>query len=228
MDFFRQLDGVIEERKMLTHPFYAAWSEGKVTLEMLREYAKQYYLQVLSFPTFVSAAHSRCDDLEVRKTLLENLLEEEYGQNNHLELWLRFAEALGLSREEVCAAKYLSTTRESVRILRELAGRENVVEGLASLYAYEAQIPEVAKAKIEGLQQFYGIRSAGGLSFFTVHQTADEIHSRVMLEALKRFCQSEAQRQAALDAAREAADACNLLLDGVYEIYCRDLYALAA
>ncbi len=222
--FLARLDGIIEERKMLIHPFYIAWNEGKLTLEMLREYAKQYYLQVRYFPTFVSATHSQCDDMEARQMLLENLIEEEHGPNNHPELWLRFADALGISREEMQNAKYLSTTRESIKLLRELSGRENVAEGLATLYAYESQIPAVATTKIDGLKKFYGIDSEEGLSFFTVHQHADEIHSQVTREALLRLCTTDEQRQIALDAAREAADANNLILDGVYEVYCRELH----
>jgi pyrroloquinoline-quinone synthase len=226
--FLEQLDAVIDERKMLAHPFYQAWNDGKLTLEMLREYAKQYYLQVRYFPTFVSATHAQCDDMDVRQMLLENLIEEEHGPNNHPELWLRFCDALGISREEMHNAKFLSTTRESIRLLREISGRENVAEGLAALYAYESQIPAVATTKIEGLKKFYGIDSEDGLSFFTVHQHADEIHSQVTREALERFCTTEAQRNAALDAAREAADANNLILDGVYEVYCRELHGEAA
>jgi pyrroloquinoline-quinone synthase len=34
------------------------------------------------------------------------------------------------------------------------------------------------------------------------------------------MCESDDQKQAALDAAREAADAFNLLLDGVYNTWC--------
>jgi pyrroloquinoline-quinone synthase len=33
--------------------------------------------------------HSRCDELETRQVLLENLIDEERGAGNHPELWLR-------------------------------------------------------------------------------------------------------------------------------------------
>lgn len=220
--FLDSLDTVILERKMLEHPFYQMWNEGTLTLEMLREYAKQYYWQVYYFPTFVSATHANCDDMDVRQMLLENLIEEEHGPNNHPELWLRFAEALGLKREEVQSAKYLPTTKESVRILKELAGRKNPAEGLAALYAYEMQIPEVAKTKIHGLKTRYNLASENALIFFAVHEEADVIHSRVTREALVRMCPTAEQQRTALEAAREAADAINLLLDGIYETYCTD------
>jgi pyrroloquinoline-quinone synthase len=218
--FLDALDTIISERKMLEHPFYLMWNEGALTLDMLQSYAKEYYWQVYYFPTFVSATHANCDDMTVRQMLLENLIEEEHGPNNHPELWLRFAESLGVSREEVQHGKYLPTTKDSVSILRELAGRSNPAEGLAALYAYESQIPDVARTKIDGLKKFYDIHSEDGLMFFTVHEEADVIHSRVTREALVRMCPTPESQRIALDAAKEAADAINLLLDGVYESYC--------
>ena len=100
---------------MLKHPFYVAWTEGKLSKSVLAEYAKQYYAHVRAFPTYVSGVHSRCDDVSIRQQLLENLIEEERGEENHPELWLRFAEALGVTREDVRAAELLPSTKDSVR-----------------------------------------------------------------------------------------------------------------
>lgn len=221
-EFLARLDSVIGERHLLHHPFYQMWNEGKLDLNMLRHYAMEYYWQVYYFPTYVSATHANCDDMEIRQMLLENLIEEEYGPNNHPELWRRFGDALGISREEITERKYLPHTKESVRILKDLAGRKNPVEGLAALYAYESQIPEVSSTKIEGLKKHYGLNSENALIFFEVHEKADEIHRTVTREALVRLCETDEQKEVALDAAREAADALNLLLDGVYETYCAE------
>ncbi|MCS6965322.1 MAG: CADD family putative folate metabolism protein [Candidatus Kapabacteria bacterium] len=218
--FLQSLDALIGERHMLQHPFYQLWNEGALTLPILQEYAKEYYLHVHTFPTYVSATHARCHDLSIRQMLLENLIEEEQGPDNHPELWIRFAEALGVSREALLQHRYLPQTRIAVELLRELAFRPNPAEGLAALYAYESQVPEVAAVKIEGLKRYYGIADERGLSFFTVHLHADEIHRAVVREALAQLCATESERQRALEAACEAADALNLLLDGVYQTYC--------
>ncbi len=219
--FLDQLDEIIEKQHLLKHPFYQMWNEGKLSLEMLQKYAQEYYLQVHNFPTYVSATHAACDDLEIRKMLLENLMEEEIGTANHPELWLRFAEGLGVRREAVKDRKHLAKTKESVTILKELARSENPAKGLAALYAYESQIPEVATTKIAGLKEFYGIDSEAALAFFKVHEKADEIHSQVTREALVKFCETAPQKQEALAAAATAVNALNLLLDGVYEEYCQ-------
>ncbi len=221
-EFLQQLDEIVAERHMLQHPFYQMWNEGALTLDMLREYAKEYYHQVHNFPTYVSATHAKCDDMDIRQMLLENLHEEEHGPDNHPELWLRFADALGVSREEMKSRKYLSHTRASVHILKELAGRDNPAEGIAALYAYESQIPEISTTKIDGLKKFYDMDNENALIFFQVHEHADEIHRTVTRDALARLCKTDAQKQAALDSAREAADAFNLLLDGVYNTWCSE------
>ena len=49
-EFLIQLDKIIEEKHLLKHQFYQMWNEGKLSLEMLQEYAQEYYLQVHYFP----------------------------------------------------------------------------------------------------------------------------------------------------------------------------------
>src|SRR5271169_1228463 len=100
----RALDRMVEERSLLKHPFYLEWTRGTLEPSRLRNYAKQYYRHVEAFPRYLSAIHSRCPDIATRQAILENLIEEERGAENHPELWLRFAEGLGVAREQVTGA----------------------------------------------------------------------------------------------------------------------------
>ena len=61
-------------------------------------------------------------------------------------------------------------------------------EGLAALYAYESQIPAVAKAKIDGLAAWYGITEPRDVAFFSVHMTADVEHAGTARMLLEQFC----------------------------------------
>lgn len=217
--FQTDLNNSIEQYAMLKHPFYQLWSDGKLDLETLREYAKQYYAHVKAFPTYVSATHSRCDDIAIRQMLLENLIEEERGENNHPELWLRFAEGLGLTRDEVREAELLPSTVDSVNRLKALTRSEDYRRGVAALYAYESQIPEVARTKRSGLKEFYGIDDSRAVSFFTVHEAADEWHREAELKVLNDACESDAERQAVAESAGEAAKALWDFLTGVQEAF---------
>jgi len=217
--FETKLLEAIMEYSMLKHPFYVAWTEGRLSQSVLGEYAKQYYAHVRAFPTYVSAVHSRCDDLQIRQELLENLIEEERGEDNHPELWMRFAEGLGVAREDVRNAKLLPSTEESVARLKSLTASEDYRDGLAALYAYESQIPDVARTKREGLKEFYGIESERAVSFFRVHEGIDVLHQQIEKQALSEKCMNADEQRRAVEVAKESAKALWGFLDGVTAAY---------
>jgi pyrroloquinoline-quinone synthase len=172
-----QIDQLIEERHLLRHSFYAKWVAGTLPREALQEYARQYYAFESSFPRFLSALHSRSERPEVRASLLDNLWDEEHGEANHQELWLRFAEGLGLARDDVIGASLNEATRALVETYRRAAFERPVAAGVAALYAYERQVPDVATAKIDGLKRNYGISDERTLAFFETHAVLDEDHA---------------------------------------------------
>jgi pyrroloquinoline-quinone synthase len=209
----------VMEYSMLKHPFYVAWTEGKLSKPVLAEYAKQYYAHVRAFPTYVSAVHSQCEEVAIRQELLENLIEEERGAENHPELWLRFAEGLGVSRDDVRNAELLPSTADSVASLKSLTRSDDYREGLAALYAYESQIPEVARTKREGLKSFYEMDDERSVSFFRVHEGIDVLHQQVEKQILSEKCQSAEEQRRAIESGRESAKALWSFLDGVAEAY---------
>ena len=209
------LDHEVNQRHMLNHPFYQRWSAGELTRSELEEYSRQYYPYTKAFPTFLSAMHAQTDDVVIRQHLLENLIEEERGPENHPELWLRFCEALGLDRDDVTTTIANSATADLIACMRELARSENLHEGLAALYAYESQIPSVAKAKIEGLAAWYGIAAARDIAFFAVHMTADVLHSQTSRELLETLCDTPEKCEEARQAAAQTVAALYRFLDAV-------------
>jgi pyrroloquinoline-quinone synthase len=186
-DLVASLDSLTKEMSLLKHPFYQEWTAGALSLERLRNYAAQYYRHVAAFPRYLSAMHSRCDDLQTRQALLENLIDEERGGENHPELWLRFAEALGLTREEVLAAEPLPATNALVDAFIHLTRDSPLQSGLAAIYVYESQVAEVAAVKIDGLKRFYGIADNDCIKFFTVHREADLHHALVVAKLIERY-----------------------------------------
>ena len=148
MKFCLTLNTLLEELHLLKHPFYQSWNEGTLTLDTLKIYAKEYYHHVAAFPRYISQIHSLCPDISDRQVLLENLIDEEKGENNHPELWLRFAEGVGVLRKEVKQPPELNTTKGLVEGYFELV-RTDYATGLGALYAYERQTPEVSKSNPE-------------------------------------------------------------------------------
>jgi pyrroloquinoline-quinone synthase len=222
-NFTNELNSVIAKSSLLEHPFYQKWNEGKLTIEELREYAKQYYHFVKHFPRFVSAVHSNCDDIEIRKTLVENLADEEgfkTGIENHPALWINFAEGLGLSADEVRNAKPIAEVDELVKGMYDLTKSEEYIKGLSALYAYEMQVPEISKTKIAGLKNFYGVDSNKAIEFFTVHEEADIYHSKDELNIILDKTDSKEKQTDVINAAETSSKLMWKFLDGVYNNYC--------
>lgn len=217
------LQAVVAEKHLLTHPFYVAWTEGKLTREHLREYAKQYFHHVLAFPTYISAIHYNTPHLSVRQELLENLVGEEQGEKNHPALWRNFALALGATEAELEETPLLETTRNLINTFREVCLQSPFYAGMAALYTYESQIPEVATVKIDGLKQFYGMDNPADYEFFTVHQVADVYHTESTAQLIEEYAVTEAQQAEVVQTAKTAADALWRFLDGIYEHHCQDI-----
>ncbi len=211
-----EIEEILARRNMLKHPFYQAWTDGLLTREMLKDYACQYYHFVKDFPRMVSAVHSNTPDLSVREPLLLNLVDEEMGSENHPALWMRFAVAMGASEEEVENTKALPETVKLVETMMDFCRNHTFQEGLASLYAYESQIPEVSRVKIEGLKKFYGIKGPEEIKFFSVHQEADVLHSQAERDLISGHTDEELT-SAVIHAASGTADALWGFLDGVQE-----------
>lgn len=209
------IDAKISEHAMLSHPFYRAWTEGKLGLDTLRAYARQYFHHVDAFPRAVSAVHSMCPDREGRRMLAENLSEEEgveTGKQDHATLWLMFAAGLGEKESEVRDQSLNPETEALIETFRRLS-RTSYAAGLGALYAYESQLPGIASAKIEGLIDRYGIADEETLRFFRVHETADVEHSAVCRTLLDRLSGNE--RDEAVTAGEELARALSNFLSGV-------------
>ena len=155
-----------------------------------------------------------------RQELLENLIEEERGDENHPELWLRFGEGVGATRAaDRRLARRCPRPSASSRPSATPPCNRSFAEACAALYVYESQVPEVAKTKIAGLKQFYGIDAPRALQFFEVHIGADEIHAEVGAGMVRTNTRNEADREAVLGTARECADALWSFLDGCHREY---------
>ena len=200
--FSKELNKKLDKYHLLNHPFYKSWNDGKLTREIIRDYAEQYYQHVKAFPRYISATHSLCADIEKRKILLENLQDEENKDADHPKLWKNFAIAMGADPQKIEDVKLDWFTKDMIDNFFSQA-RKSYAEGLASLYTYERQIPEIAETKIQGLKKFYGVSSKEGLEFFEAHKSADVIHRaecEKLLDSLSKEEQIKAEKASVLTA----------------------------
>lgn len=214
-DLVSRLDAATEDSRLLDHPFYKAWSAGELTVDDLRFYAGQYFRQVEAFPGYLSALADRALDPEARRILLENLSDEV--DDDHVGLWLRFAEALGAPSDEVKGSTPEPETDRCVESFSNGTETRSLAFGLGMLYGYESQTPAVAATKVEGLKSHYGIEGPA-TEYFTLHGELDVEHSRELVEAIDRVATDEESRAEAVSGAKAGAEAIWGLLDGVARV----------
>lgn len=230
--FKQKVNAIIEDRHLLKHPFYVAWTDGKLTKEQLRHYAEQYFYNVLAEPTYLSAVHfntphfhsdTNSGDISVRQEVLNNLIDEEHGDSNHPALWKSFAFALGADDKSLANAAALPSTDRLVSTFRDVCLNQPFYAGLAALHAFESQVPKIAAVKIDGLSKFYGMDNPKDYEFFSVHEKADIYHSQAEWALIERFADTPEKKEEVLAATQKICDVLWGFLDGIHETYCANL-----
>jgi len=214
--FIQELDARIAKYDLLCHPFYQAWSAGELTREDLREYAMDYYEHVHAFPSYLAAFALRLEEGELRRAVLANMRDEQGGEGEepHSTLWLNFAEGMGASRAAF-GHQPVDEVKQLTQHFARVAEEGTPEEALAAFYAYESQVPRIAKEKDRGLRSWYGADEQT-TRYFTLHATADVFHSNVWREQLvKRIAAHPENAEKALNAAENAAKTLWTALDGI-------------
>ena len=215
--FLESLDELIAKHHLLKHPFYRAWTDGKLSRESLALYAEQYYQHVRAFPDNLKQLGSRTNG-NLGKLVQENLSEELDPITPHPLLWRQFAESLGVSEVALDDARPLPGIAALLDSFDEISNHGTTAQTVAAFYAYEAQIPEIATQKIAGLRRFYGITEPRALAYFGVHEEADIRHRAAWREWLAS--QKNLDTVSVMCAAERSLKALWGALDAVYPQGC--------
>ena len=154
------------------HPFNVMLNTGKATPEQIRGWvANRFYYQI-AIPIKDAAVMSNCTDREVRRGWIQRILDHdgfEIGgvkDPGGIEAWLRLAEAVGLTREEVEDQRHLIPAVKFavdayVNFARRAPWQEAVCSSLTELFA-----PEIHKQRLATWPEHYGWIESEGLSYF--------------------------------------------------------------
>jgi pyrroloquinoline-quinone synthase len=167
----------------------------------------------------------RTDDLPLRRKLVENIYEEETGaitgSGRHVDTFIRFGEALGVTRDELESTPRLPETQaimdHNLRVCNDTT--VHVTQGIASvLVLMEGQPPihDRKGASMEDvMRDVYGLPQPA-YEFFTHHASnhgnpegvseLEDDHAEVGRELLRRLCTTAALRRDALAALDDAIE----------------------
>jgi pyrroloquinoline-quinone synthase len=220
-DFIRDLVARIEARRTFgRHPLWVDIADGKLGRDQLKVFAVQFFLQVREFPRGVSAMHANCPFPEVRIELAESLYEEETGRISgcnqpYPEVFIRFGEAVGLSRAEMVEGEPLPATRALIDWFELSTKQRSFIEAAAAMnLAAEGQVPGTFGPMACRLQENYGL-SREAVEFWDVHEMADAEHSQVGDHIVIRHATDAATQARVRDALQHSLDAWWQFFDGI-------------
>ena len=144
--------------RLLDHPFYKDWADGKISREQLAHYAKSYADFIERMPEYWTKI---IESLEIEEPGAGAVIDDE---TRHLRLWNIWTARLPVVDE--------------VPVMRDLLdslSQMNPSELLGAIHAFEIQQPQVARTKKEGLIKHYGFAESA-LTYFDEHmQEAEHI-----------------------------------------------------
>jgi pyrroloquinoline-quinone synthase len=154
------------------HPFNVMLNSGRATPEQIRGWvANRYYYQI-AIPIKDAAVLSNCPDPQVRRGWVQRILDHdgfELGgvkDAGGIEAWLRLAQAVGLTREEVQDLRHVTpavrfAVDAYVNFARRAPWQEAVCSSLTELFA-----PEIHKQRLATWPEHYTWIEPEGLSYF--------------------------------------------------------------
>ena len=213
----QSIDDNIQHKSLLQHKFYQLWSAGSLSMEDLQGYSKEYFQLVNVVPDFVGNVLGQLTSEDEQNigyinTIKQNMEEEK----QHVASWVSFADAIGVTRNDLYGYECSKKTRDAVLNMSQLT-RSSLAAGTSALYAFEKQLPEISTKKIEGLVNFYGVQNDRALEYFRIHQKVDIEHADLWRHLLESMPASS--HDTILDAAAKSLIYQNMLLDGVFEAY---------
>jgi len=170
-------------------------------MDDMKIYAKEYYALVSAIPTIVSIVleKAKADRPEIVAFIEKNMKEEQ----EHVELWERFASSMGITKEELKAYEPSAKMQSAIQDLKDGVS-VSLDAGISAVYAFERELPEIAKTKKEGLIAFYGLTSQDAHVYFDAHLNEEE-HLKVWRDAAEKA--DESAVLASMTAQNKALDA---------------------
>ena len=207
MDFFARVESLRDRWNVLEHSFYQRWSDGSLERDELAFYAGEYRHAVVALADAVGSAAAQPG--APRELLAGHAAEEA----EHVEVWDRFARALGADTPRV-------PRPETEACVESWTAGRDALESLVAAYTIESGQPAISHTKLAGLTRHYGFEEGPATAYFALHAERDHEHAAQSRELIE-----ERLADADLDRLLEVAEGVLRgnweLLDGVERQFAR-------
>lgn len=203
------------------HPFHMAMNNGHCTREQIQGWvANRFYYQI-SIPVKDAAIMANCHDRDVRREWVQRIIDHDgtQGEEGGIEAWLRLAEAVGLTREEVWSLQHvLPGVRFAcdayVNFARRASWQEAVCSSLTELFA-----PEIHQRRLAGWPEHYPWIDREGYQYFRVRLSEARRDVEHGLQVTLDHFKTREQQERALSILQFKLDVLWTMLDAMQMAY---------
>ena len=203
------------------YPYHQAMYGGQCSPEQIRGWvANRYYYQVM-IPRKDAAIMTNCLDASVRRQGLQRILDHDGHDADvgGIEAWLRLAEAVGLTREEVVDQRHvLPGVRFAVDAYLSFARRATWQEAACSSLT-ELFAPEIHQSRLDSWPEHYPWIDEAGYSYFRKRLSEARRDVEHGLAITLEYFTSAAEQARALEILQFKLDVLWSLLDALTMAY---------
>ncbi|GGP60004.1 pyrroloquinoline-quinone synthase PqqC [Saccharothrix coeruleofusca] len=199
------------------HPFHLRLHAGALGEHELRSWAANRWYYQRRIPQKDAAILANCPLPEVRRRWRERIAwhDGERAGEGGAENWLRMAEAVGLSRQEVLDERHvLPGVRFAVDAYVTFARTKPWVEGVASGLTEMFSRGLMAR-RLADMRERYPWIAEDGFAYFTSRLAVVADEGKSTLDIVVRHCRTREQQDAAVAALAFKCDVLRAILDAV-------------
>lgn len=194
-DFLAEMEKRFEGRRHSDYQMVKTIADGTAAREQIGYLAVLFYHFTKWTPQVISTIHSRCDSREIRRRIMDTLIDEDTelrcGSAGHDMLAMDFARRLtGMSEDQIEAHPVPKAVQDMTAYRFKVAREMPVTIALGnSGVASESHAPEMCRMISDGLREHYGVKDEDQESWI-VHIEGDEEHSETALKTVLEFCKT--------------------------------------
>jgi pyrroloquinoline-quinone synthase len=203
------------------HPFSRRMNEGRLRPRQIQGWVANRFAYQAAIPRKDAAILANCPDREVRRRWIRRIHDHDGSADGEggIEAWLRLAEAVGLTREEVDDERHVVPgVRFAVDAYVTFARTRPWVEAVASSLT-ELFAPDLMAERLAAFERHYTWIDPAGLAYFRARLTQAPRDSEHALQVVTERCRTPEQRAAAVAALSFKCDVLWSMLDAIDRAY---------
>lgn len=205
------------ERYYHTHPFHKSMNAGQLSKNQIQVWVANRFYYQKNIPLKDAAIISNCPEIAVRRVWLRRIIDHDgavAGQGG-IEDWLKLAEALGVSREEVLDERHLVpgvrfAVDAYVNFARTRPWMESVASSLTELFA-----PDLMKERLDAFEQRYDWINNDGLTYLRNRLVQGPRDANDAVSILVQYARTREQQERAISALIFKCDVLWSMLDAI-------------